>query len=78
MHLLMVTALFLILWVPGCAGSIKPITNGSLSDLPEPGSSVVVWGQHKGAVGTAVTTLQQMGLSEHKQPAEAFRQSSEV
>ncbi len=64
MHLLLVTALFLILWIPGCAGSgsIMPITTGSLSDLPEPQSTVVVWGEHKGAVGTVVTTLQQMGL----------------
>ena len=60
MHLLLVTALFLILWVPGCG--IMPITNGSLSDPPEAGSSVVVWGQHKGAVGTVVTTLQQSGF----------------
>ena len=60
MHLLLLTALFFILWVPGCA--IMPISNGSQSDLPDSGSTIVVWGQHKGAVGEAVTILQQSGL----------------
>jgi PDZ domain/Curli production assembly/transport component CsgG len=62
MHLLLLTALVFILWIPGCAGSIKPISNGSQSDLPESGSTAIVWGQHKGAVGEAVTLLQRWGL----------------
>ncbi len=62
MHLLLLTALFFILWISGCAGSIKPISSGSLSDLPEPGSTAIVWGQHKGAVGETVTLLQQGGI----------------
>lgn len=62
MHLLLLTALFIALWIPGCAGSIKPISNGSVSDLPEPGSTAIVWGQHKGAVGETVTLLQQGGI----------------
>lgn len=62
MHLLPLTALLIMLWVPGCAGNIMPISNGSQSDLPEPGSTAVVWGQHKGAVGESVTILQNMGL----------------
>lgn len=60
MHLLVLTALFFILGVPGC--TIMPISNGSQSDLPDSGSTVVVWGQHKGAVGETVTLLQQWGL----------------
>ena len=60
MHHLLLTALFFILWVPGCA--IVPTSNGSQSDLPASGSTVVVWGQHKGAVGETVTLLQQWGL----------------
>jgi hypothetical protein len=62
MHLLLLTALFFILWIQGCAGQIMPISNGSQSDLPEPGSTVIVWGQHKGAVGETVTLLQKSGL----------------
>jgi hypothetical protein len=62
MHLLPLTALLIMLWVPGCAGNIMPISNGSQSDFPEPGSTAVVWGQHKGAVGEAVTILQKTGL----------------
>ena len=62
MHLLLLTALFFILWIPGCAGSIKPISNGSQSDLPNPGETAIVWDQHKGAVGEIVTLLQQGGL----------------
>lgn len=38
-----------------------PITNGSQSDFPDPASITVVWGQHKGAVGEAITILQKMG-----------------
>ncbi len=60
MHLLPLTALFFILWVPGCA--IMPISNGSQSDLPNSGSTAIVWGQHKGAVGETVTLLQKWGL----------------
>lgn len=62
MHLLLLTALLFILWVPGCAGPIMPISNGSQSDLPDSGSTAIVWGQHKGAVGETVTLLQQWGL----------------
>ena len=62
MHILWVTALLFILWAPGCAGTIEPITNGSQSDLPGPGSTTVIWGLHKGAVGEAVTSLQKYGL----------------
>lgn len=62
MHLLLLTALFFILWIQGCAGSIKPISNGSQSDLPDLGSTAIVWGQHKGAVGETVTLLQQGGF----------------
>ena len=62
MHLLLLTALFFILWIPGCAGTINAISNGSQSDLPYPGSTAIVWGQHKGAVGETVTSLQQWGL----------------
>lgn len=62
MYLLLLTALFLVLWVPGCAGPMRPISNGSQSDLPDSRSTIVVWGQHKGAVGETVTTLQQMSL----------------
>jgi len=46
MYLLPLTALLIMLWVSGCAGNIMPISNGSQSDLPEPGSTAVVWGQH--------------------------------
>ena len=62
MHFLVLTALLMFLWAPGCAGTIRPITNGSQSDLPGPGSTIVVWGQHKGAVGEALTILQTMGF----------------
>ncbi|TKS61936.1 MAG: hypothetical protein EWM72_00062 [Nitrospira sp.] len=62
MHLLLLTALFFILWVSGCRGPIMPISNGSMSDLPSSALATVVWGQHKGAVGEAVTTLQQLGF----------------
>ena len=51
MHLLLLTVLFFILLIPGCAGSIKPISNSSQSDPPDSGSTAIVWGQHKGAVG---------------------------
>ncbi len=62
MHLLLLTALFFILWIPGCAGPIRAISNSSQSDLPDPGSTAIVWGQHKGAVGETVTLLQQWGF----------------
>ena len=39
-----------------------PISNGSQSDLPTPGSTAIVWGQHRGAVGATTTLLQQWGL----------------
>ena len=53
---------YLFLLLPGCASPILPVTNGSQSDLPDPGSTLVVWGQHKVAVGEAVTLLQTYGL----------------
>lgn len=62
MHLLLLTAVFFTFWVQGCAGKIMPISNGSQNDLPEPGSTAIVWGQHKGAVGETVTLLQRFGL----------------
>ena len=62
MYLLPLTVLLIVLCVPGCARTIMPISNGSLSDFPEPGSTAVVWGQHKSAVGETVTILQKMGL----------------
>lgn len=62
MHLLLFATLLFSLSVSGCAGKIMPVTNGSQSDLPEPGSTAIVWGQHKGAVGEAVTLLQNLGL----------------
>jgi hypothetical protein len=62
MHLFLFATLLFSLSVPGCARTLIPITNGSQSDLPEPGSTAVVWGQHKGAVGESVTFLQNLGL----------------
>ena len=62
MRLLPLTVLLFQLWVSGCAGNIMPISDGSQSDIPNPGSTAVVWGQHKGAVGATVTILQKFGL----------------
>lgn len=62
MHILASLTALVLLSMPGCAGNIMPISNGSVSDLPEPSSSAVVWGQHKGSVGETVTLLQQMGV----------------
>lgn len=56
------TVLFFILCVSGCASGIMPVSNGSQSNLPEPGTSAVVWGNHSGAVGQTVTLLQQAGI----------------
>jgi hypothetical protein len=60
MRLLLVS--FFILCLSGCAGQVMPISNGSLTDVPEPGSTTVVWGNHSGAVAQTVTILQQMGF----------------
>lgn len=62
MHVLLLAIFVTVLCIPGCAGTIMPISNGSQSELPDPGSTVVVWGQHKGVVGETVTILQKMGL----------------
>lgn len=61
MQLLLLATLLFILSVSGCAGIIMPVTSGSQYDLPDPESSIVVWGPHNGAVNKAVTTLQQLG-----------------
>lgn len=62
MDLRLLTVLFFILCASGCASGIMPVSNGSQSDLPEAGTSAVVWGNHSGAVGQTVTLLQQAGL----------------
>jgi hypothetical protein len=50
------------LLIMGCAGSIKPISNGSQRSLPDPNTAMVVWGDHAGAVGQASLLLQQYGF----------------
>lgn len=45
MSLLLLTALLIMLWVPGCAGKTMPVSEGSQSDIPDLGSTAVVWGQ---------------------------------
>jgi len=60
---------FILAWCPamlfisilyGCG--MKPIANGSQIDMPYPGTRIVVWGSHPGAVGQVVNSLQNMGM----------------
>ena len=45
------------------AGCSTPVTDGYRSDLPQPGTRTIVWGNDVSAVAVATTWLQKRGLS---------------
>ena len=47
----------------GCTRYILPKAEGFHKQLPQPQTRVVVWGEHAGAVGTAITWLQKRNLT---------------